>query len=99
MRASGDLGADVSIKVERGDRDFAAGDRIMFLRNERSLEVKNGTLGTIERVSESRMAVRTDEGRRVAFDVKDSRDLARSEERRVGTECVSTFRFRWSPCH
>src|SRR3546814_16363137 len=24
-------------------------------------------------------------------------DLARSEERRVGKECVSTCRFRWSP--
>src|SRR3546814_10649242 len=23
----------------------------------------------------------------------------RSEERRVGQECVSTFRSRWSPCH
>src|SRR3546814_13668576 len=23
----------------------------------------------------------------------------RSEERRVGKECVSTFRSRWSPCH
>src|SRR3546814_16240578 len=23
----------------------------------------------------------------------------RSEERRVGKECVSTFRYRWSPCH
>src|SRR3546814_13410812 len=23
----------------------------------------------------------------------------RSEERRVGKECVSTCRFRWSPCH
>ena len=75
MRASGDLGADVSIKVERGDLDFAAGDRIMFLRNERSLVVKNGTLGTIERVSENGMAVRTDDGRSVAFDVKDYRDL------------------------
>src|SRR3546814_17888861 len=27
------------------------------------------------------------------------RDVARSEERRVGKECVSTFRFRWSPYH
>src|SRR3546814_12715452 len=26
-------------------------------------------------------------------------DLARSEERRVGKECVSTFRSRWSPDH
>src|SRR3546814_15679918 len=25
--------------------------------------------------------------------------LARSEERRVGKECVSTFRSRWSPYH
>ncbi|AVA12955.1 Ti-type conjugative transfer relaxase TraA [Sphingopyxis sp. MG] len=75
MRASGDLGADVHLKVERGDRDFAAGDRIMFLRNERSLEVKNGTLGTIEQVNRQGMTVRTDDGRNVAFDVKDYRDL------------------------
>src|SRR3546814_19234495 len=26
-------------------------------------------------------------------------DLPRSEERRVGKECVSTCRFRWSPYH
>src|SRR5690606_5657899 len=57
------------------DRRFASGDRIMFLRNERSLDVKNGTLGTIERVSEQHMAVLTDDARRVAFDVKDYRDL------------------------
>src|SRR3546814_11858320 len=25
--------------------------------------------------------------------------LGRSEERRVGKECVSTFRYRWSPTH
>ena len=75
MRASSDLGDDVRIKVERGDRDFAAGDRIMFLRNERSLEVKNGTLGTIEKVSDGHMNVRTDDGRSVAFDTKTYRDL------------------------
>src|SRR3546814_7945511 len=57
------------------DQMFASGYRIMFLRNERSLEVKNGTLGTIERVSDQGMAVRTDDGRSIAFDVKDYRDL------------------------
>ncbi|KGB55008.1 Conjugal transfer relaxase TraA [Sphingopyxis sp. LC81] len=71
MHAGHDLGDNVRLKVERGDRDFSVGDRIMFLRNERGLEVKNGTLGTIERVSEQRMAVRTDDGRSVAFDTKD----------------------------
>ena len=43
----------------------------MFLRNERGLGVKNGTLGSIEEVSAKRMAVATDDGRTVAFDLKD----------------------------
>ncbi|MDC7813010.1 conjugal transfer relaxase TraA, partial [Sphingomonas koreensis] len=67
----GDLGDDVTVKVERGERQFAAGDRIMFLRNERGMGVKNGTLATIERVSPEGMAVRLDDGRGVAFDTKD----------------------------
>ncbi len=71
MRASGELGGDVSVKAERGERAFASGDRIMFLRNERGLGVKNGTLGIVEQVTPQRMAVRTDDGRSVAFDTKD----------------------------
>ncbi|VXD06143.1 Conjugal transfer protein TraA [Sphingomonas sp. T1] len=71
LRASGDLGEDVTVKAERGERQFATGDRIMFLRNERSMGVKNGTLATIERVSPEGMAVRLDDGRGVAFDTKD----------------------------
>src|SRR3546814_12568211 len=43
----------------------------MFLKNERSLEVKNGTLGTIERVNAQHIVVRTDDGRSVALDTKD----------------------------
>ena len=71
LRATGDLGDDVMFAAERGERRFAAGDRLMFLRNERSLGVKNGTLGTIERVSPEGMAVRLDGGQRVAFETKD----------------------------
>jgi hypothetical protein len=71
MRNAGELGGDVAIKTERGERQFASGDRIMFLRNERGLSVKNGTLGTVERASEQSMTVRTDDGRSVAFDTKD----------------------------
>lgn len=71
MRASGELGGDVSVKAERGERAFASGDRIMFLRNERELGVKNGTLGTVEQVEPQRIAVRTDDGRNVAFHTKD----------------------------
>jgi Ti-type conjugative transfer relaxase TraA len=71
MRAAGDLGEDVQLKVERGARGFASGDRVMFLQNERGLGVKNGTLGTIEQVSAGSMTVQTDDGRSVRFDLKD----------------------------
>ena len=71
MRKSGSLGPDTKIRAERGDRDFARGDRIMFLRNERGLGVKNGSLGTVQNVDRMRMAVMLDDGRRVAFDLKD----------------------------
>ncbi|MFG1192857.1 Ti-type conjugative transfer relaxase TraA [Xanthobacter flavus] len=71
MRAAGDIGDNVRITVERGERSFASGDRVMFLQNERGLGVKNGTLGTVEQVSARSMSVRTDDGRSVAFDLKD----------------------------
>jgi len=71
MREAGDLGEDVRVAAERGARNFAHGDRVMFLQNERGLGVKNGTLGTIEQVSPQSMTVRTDDGRNVAFDLKD----------------------------
>ena len=71
MREAGALGADATIKSARGERQFASGDRIIFLRNERGLGVKNGTLGTVAMASAQRLAVRTDDGREVAFDTKD----------------------------
>jgi Ti-type conjugative transfer relaxase TraA len=71
LRDAGELGEDVRVSAERGAREFASGDRIMFLKNERGLGVKNGTLGKIEQVSPERLAVRLDDGRQVAFDLKD----------------------------
>ncbi|OBQ75892.1 Ti-type conjugative transfer relaxase TraA [Mesorhizobium loti] len=71
MRAAGDLGDEVQVNVERGTRNFAGGDRIMFLRNERGLGVKNGTLGIVEEVSKQGMTVRVDDGMSVRFDLKD----------------------------
>lgn len=47
LRAAGSLGPDQGVETKNGERVFAAGDRVMFLRNERSLGVKNGTLGTL----------------------------------------------------
>lgn len=71
LREDRELGGDVNVATERGMRDFASGDRMMFLRNERGMGVKNGTLGTVESVTHGHMAVRTDDGRSVSFDLKD----------------------------
>jgi Ti-type conjugative transfer relaxase TraA len=71
LREAGVLGEDVAIHVERGTREFASGDRVMFLKNDRGLGIKNGSLGAIETVDASRMTVRLDAGRTVAFDLKD----------------------------
>lgn len=76
MRAAGNLGEDVRVTVERGERSFAAGDRVMFLQNGRGFGgegrgVKNGTLSTIEQVSTQSMTVCTDDGRGISFDLKD----------------------------
>src|SRR3546814_17166019 len=40
-----------------------------------------------------------EEGLKVLSEVKRQLGLPRSEERRVGKECVSTCRSRWSPYH
>ncbi|PIB91603.1 Ti-type conjugative transfer relaxase TraA [Caulobacter sp. FWC2] len=71
LRQAGALGEDVAVKAERGERAFAAGDRLMFLKNDRGLGVKNGMLGEIEQVSPTQITVRLDAGRSVAFDLKD----------------------------
>lgn len=71
LRQDGELGEEVAIRTERGERAFAAGDRIMFLKNERGLGVKNGSLGRVDGISAARMAVLLDDGRTVAFDLKD----------------------------
>ncbi|MGH6613409.1 Ti-type conjugative transfer relaxase TraA [Sphingomonas sp.] len=71
MRAAGQLGEDVTLRAERGPRTFAAGDRVMFLKNERGMGVKNGSLGIVQSVTTARMAVLLDDGRAVAFDLKD----------------------------
>jgi len=73
MRDAGALGTDQAVQTERGARSFAPGDRVMFLRNERSMGVKNGSLGTVEKIEGSSLAVRVDgaDRREVRFDLKD----------------------------
>ncbi|MGO7047296.1 Ti-type conjugative transfer relaxase TraA [Rhizobium johnstonii] len=75
------LGEGRSFPTERGAREFAAGDRIIFLENARFLEpraprlgpqyVKNGMLGTVVSTCDKRgdtlLSVRLDNGRDVVI--------------------------------
>src|SRR3546814_19618006 len=45
LRDSAALGPDVEVKAERGAREFASGDRTLFLTNQRGLGVRRGQLG------------------------------------------------------
>ncbi|MGH8228601.1 MAG: Ti-type conjugative transfer relaxase TraA [Steroidobacteraceae bacterium] len=74
---AGELGRSESIETTRGAKDLAVGDRLYFLRNERSLGVKNGSLGTIEDVRGGVLQVRLDTPAetRIAVDTRWYRDL------------------------
>lgn len=59
-RSQGELGVDHKLITERGERTFAERDRVYFLENDRDLDVKNGSLGTIERIQGNMLVVRLD---------------------------------------
>jgi Ti-type conjugative transfer relaxase TraA len=77
LKREGRLGRSETVQTTRGAREFAAGDRIMFLRNEKSLGVKNGTLGTVERIGNGALQIRLDgkDDARIAIETKDYQDL------------------------
>lgn len=54
-----DAGA-LTFQTSDGSREFAPGDRIVFLENNRDLGVKNGMLGTVEAVEPHAIRVRLD---------------------------------------
>ncbi|ARQ62247.1 conjugal transfer relaxase TraA 2 (plasmid) [Rhizobium sp. Kim5] len=81
MTGEGALGESRSFRTERGSREFAAGDRIIFLENARFIEpragrlgpqyVKNGMLGTVVSTGDEKgevlLSVRLDNGSKVVF--------------------------------
>ena len=59
-REQGELTNEATFLTNDGARQFAAGDRLVFLENDRKLGVKNGLLGTVERAEEGALRVRLD---------------------------------------
>lgn len=57
---TGELGKSHTITTETGKKPFAINDRIRFLRNERDLGVKNGSLGLVEGIESGVLSVKLD---------------------------------------
>ncbi|WP_435657042.1 Ti-type conjugative transfer relaxase TraA [Brucella pituitosa] len=58
--AQGEENGALTFQTNDGKREFAPGDRIVFLENNRDLDVKNGMLGTVETVEPNSIQVRLD---------------------------------------
>jgi hypothetical protein len=69
---TGQLGRSQVVGTAQGEKEFSVNDRIRFGRNERSLGVKNGSLGVIERIEGGVLQVKLDgpADTRVAVDTK-----------------------------
>jgi ATP-dependent exoDNAse (exonuclease V) alpha subunit len=72
-----ELGPSEVLTTNRCEREFAPHDRILFLRNEKSLGLKNGTLGTIEAIDHGVLQVKLDgpDETQVIVDTRDYQDL------------------------
>lgn len=66
-QSNNELGQDSTIKTANGERNFAEQDRVYFLKNDREMNVKNGTLGTIEKISGNQMTIRLDKDERMPY--------------------------------
>lgn len=77
LKREGKLTGGISVNTGNGLREFAAGDRMCFLRNQSSLGVKNGSLGEVISVSGDTLTVRLDgdKPRDVSFSTKSYRDI------------------------
>lgn len=58
--ARGEDAGALTFQTNDGKREFAPGDRIVFLENNRDLGVKNGMLGTVEHVEAGRIVAQLD---------------------------------------
>jgi hypothetical protein len=75
-----ELGQERAFQVEIGERNFAEGDRIYFLKNDNKYaRVKNGNLGVITQIEGEQFTVKLDAvngvHREVSFNLQDYKDI------------------------
>lgn len=61
IKSGGGLTDEVLFTTDHGKRAFAKGDRIVFTKNDLSLGVRNGMLGTVEMITQDEIIVAPDE--------------------------------------
>jgi len=64
----GAISNNMEDKTIANGKEFAVGDRFVFLKNEYNFDVRNGTTGTIERIQDKEFQVKADDGRIINFD-------------------------------
>ena len=75
-KSLGELGPDQLLHTARGERQFATGEIVYFLKNDRELGVKNGTLGTILTINNEELIIKLNKG-----DTEKSKIISFSTER------------------
>ena len=67
---AGEIEQGERVRTDQGEREFAKGDRLVFLKNDKRVGVKNGQLGTVESIERDgehhRLSVRGDDGKLAA---------------------------------
>ncbi|MBN9289051.1 MAG: Ti-type conjugative transfer relaxase TraA [Gammaproteobacteria bacterium 39-13] len=75
--AAGEIERGESFTVAKGERHFAIGDKVYFLRNDKQLGVKNGSLGIIESISKHQFNIKLDskDNKSASFDIRNYQHL------------------------
>lgn len=75
--AVGEIQRGEGFAVAKGERHFAIGDKVYFLKNDKTLGVKNGSLGTIESIGTHQFNIKLDSkvNKYVNFDIRSYQHL------------------------
>ena len=74
--AAGEIEEGRTFSVAKGQRSFATGDIVYFLKNDKNLEVQNGALGTIESIEGNHFHIKAnDDGRMIGLDIRHYKHL------------------------
>jgi Ti-type conjugative transfer relaxase TraA len=61
--------------TEINGKEFAEGDRFVFLKNQYDMDVRNGTVGTIERIQDNELQIKTDDNRTINFNANEYKEF------------------------